>query len=51
MTYGTIKHGRVKFKLGSQQDKFLHVKKLPHTHIHLHHGKKVYERWFAKKKK
>ena len=51
MAYGTIKRGKIKFKLGSAQDKFLHVKKLAHTHVHIHHGKKVYIRFFSGRKR
>ena len=50
MTYGTIKRGKVKFKLGSWQDKYLHTMKLPHTHVHIKNGKKIYTRFFTKKK-
>jgi len=32
--YATIKKGKVKFEIGSPQDKFLHTKNLPHTHVH-----------------
>jgi len=32
--YGTIKRGKVKFKIGGAQDKYLHTKALPHSHVH-----------------
>jgi len=51
MAYGTVKRGKVKFKIGSAQDKFLHTKKLPHTHVHMRHGEKVYVRFFSRRMK
>lgn len=51
MAYGTVKRGKVKFKLGSKQDRFLHVKHLPHTHVHMRKGKKVYVRFFSRSKR
>lgn len=33
MKYATIKHGKVKLAIGSKQDKYLHWRKLPHSHV------------------
>lgn len=49
--YGTIKRGKVKFKIGSKQDKFLHTNKLPHSHVTIKNGRKVIKRYNPKKKK
>lgn len=43
--YATIKRGKVKLAIGSQQDKFLHYKKFPHSHIQLLHGIKTIKRY------
>ena len=40
--YATIKRGKVKLKIGSDQDRLLHFRKLPHTHVHfIKVGKKI----------
>ena len=40
--YATIKRGKVKLKIGGAQDKFLHTKALPHSHVHfVKVGKKI----------
>jgi hypothetical protein len=33
-SYATIKRGKVKMKIGGAQDKYLHTKALPHSHVH-----------------
>lgn len=38
--YGTIKRGKQKFEIGSAQDKFLHTKELPHSHVKIIKGEK-----------
>ena len=43
--YGTIKHGSVKFPIGSKEDKFLHTKGLPHSHVTIKDGKKRIKRY------
>lgn len=43
--YGTIKHGSIKFEIGSRQDKFLHSKDLPHSHVKEKNGKKSIKRF------
>lgn len=46
-SYATIKRGKVKFKIGSAQDKYLHFRKLPHSHVHfikLKGSKKIVKR-------
>lgn len=43
--YGTIKRGKVKFEIGSKMDKFLHTRKLPHTHVTIKGKKKHYKRY------
>jgi len=40
--YATIKRGKVKLKIGGAQDRYLHLKSLPHSHIHfVKVGKKI----------
>lgn len=43
--YGTIKRGKVKFELGGSQDRFLHINKLPHSHVKIKDGKKIIKRY------
>jgi hypothetical protein len=43
--YGTIKRGRIKFEIGSKQDKYLHLKKLPHSHVSIVKGVKRIKRY------
>lgn len=43
--YGTIKRGKVKFRLGSPQDKLLHARGLPHSHVSTKNGKKSITRY------
>ena len=43
--YGTIKRGKVKFEIGSPQDKFLHTKNLPHSHVKITDGVKRITRY------
>lgn len=31
--YGTTKRGRVKFEIGSKQDRYLHFKDIDHSHV------------------
>ena len=42
MKYGTIKRGKVKFKLGSKQQRFLEYKNLPYSIVTISSkGKKI----------
>ena len=43
--YATVKHGSVKFEIGSPQDRFLHTKGLPHSHVTEKDGKKSIKRF------
>ena len=45
MEYGTIKRGKVKFKIGSSQDRFLHTNNLPHSHVTIKNGVKKIKRY------
>jgi hypothetical protein len=40
MKYGTIKHGKVKFALGSKQQKYLEWKGLPYSIVRAEDGHK-----------
>jgi hypothetical protein len=46
--YGTIRRGKIKFKIGSRQDKFLHMKKLPHSHVTIEDEKKRIKRYYSR---
>jgi len=48
--FGTIKRGKVKFKLGSKQHRFLHARKLPHEVVTKCGDKKSIKRFNEKKK-
>jgi len=49
--YATIKRGKVYLDIGSKQDRYIHMFKIPHTHIHWNaNGEKIYKRWHTKKK-
>jgi len=40
--YATIKRGKIKLAIGSKQDKYLHFRQLPHSHVHfVKVGKKI----------
>jgi len=43
--YATIKHGKQKVESGSAQDRYLHWKDLPHSHVHTEDGKKEIKRF------
>ena len=43
--YGTIKRGKIKFEIGSEQDIFLHTKNLPHSHVTIKGGVKRIKRF------
>lgn len=43
--YGTIRRGRILFKIGSKQDKYLHFKNLPHSHVTIRDGIKRIKRY------
>lgn len=45
MKYATIKRGRIKLGIGSPQDKFLHWKHLPHSHVTIKNGLKRIKRY------
>lgn len=49
--YATIKRGKVKLKIGSAQDKLLHTRGLPHSHVTVKNGKKTIKRYGTTKKK
>jgi len=48
--YATIKRGKVKLEIGSKQDKFLHFKHLPHSHVAIKNGIKYIKRYDTKVK-
>jgi uncharacterized C2H2 Zn-finger protein len=43
--YATIKHGSQKVEAGSAQDRLLHARDLPHSHVHTEDGKKEIKRY------
>lgn len=43
--YATIKRGKVKLLIGSDQDKYLHFKNLPHSHVTIKDGIKRIKRY------
>ena len=43
--YGTVKRGTVRFDIGSDQDRFLQTKNLPHSHVTEKDGKKIIKRF------
>jgi len=43
--YATTHRGKIKFEIGSSQDKFLHTKELPHSHVTIKDGKKIIKRF------
>jgi len=43
--YATTKRGKVRFEIGSAQDKYLHTKNLPHSHVTIRNGKKTIKRY------
>lgn len=46
--YATTKRGKVKLPIGGAQDKMLHTRDLPHSHVTVKDGHKTIER-FPKK--
>ena len=45
MDYGTVKRGKVRFEIGSDQDRFLHTKNIDHSHVHIEDGIKRITRY------
>jgi ppGpp synthetase/RelA/SpoT-type nucleotidyltranferase len=43
--YATTQRGKRKFPIGSPQDKLLHTRKLPHSHVHFVNGEKRITRY------
>lgn len=44
--YATTNDGETKFKIGSDQDKYLHANNLPHSHVCVKpNGEKLIYRW------
>lgn len=47
--YATIRRGKVRFPIGSAEDRFLHARHLPHSHVTTRPGKpKRIERFDAR---
>lgn len=43
--FATTHRGKIKFPIGSKEDKFLHTKGLPHSHVTISKGKKRIKRY------
>jgi hypothetical protein len=48
--YATRLRGKVKFAIGGKQDKLMHTRNLPHSHVTIKNGKKSITRYPKKKK-
>ena len=47
MKYATIRRGKIKLAIGSKQDRYLHWRKLPHSHVIVKDGIKRIKRYNA----
>jgi len=45
--YASTHRGQNRFPIGGRQDKYMHVHKIRHTHVHTKRGKKRYKRYYA----